>query len=242
MDPMILGGIVMWPLDQMRRVLEFYADFTQHAPDELNLDMFTIGSGPRAGIGVEACWSAGHAAGEKVLAPLRSFLKPAVDKIGPMPYVALQTSGDESQRAGACHYAKSGFVTKLTEALLDRMIDLMTTNPPPRYGLGFQHSGGAIGRVPVDGTAFPNRAGHYWLIIGERWTDRSENEARNAEVRSAWKALEPYTDGFYVNAMTEDMDKAVRDNYGANYPRLQTLKKKYDPGNQFRLNANVVPA
>jgi len=241
MDPMILGGIVMWPIDQMRRVLDFYADFTQQAPDELNLDMFVIGDGPRAGIGVEACWSADRAAGEKVLAPLRSFLKPVVDTVAPMPYVALQTSNDEGQRSGECHYAKSGFLSKLTGGLFDAMVDVMTTNPPPRYGLGFQQSGGAIGRVPMDATAFPNRAGRYWLIMGEHWTDRSENEARNAEVRTAWKALEPYTDGFYVNAMTEDMDKAVHDNYGTNYPRLQALKKKHDPGNQFRLNANVVP-
>ena len=34
----------------------------------------------------------------------------------------------------------------------------------------------------------------------------------------------------------------VAGNYGANYLRLQQLKRHYDPDNQFRLNANVVPA
>jgi len=191
---------------------------------------------------MEACWSADHAAGEKILAPLRAFENPAVDTVGAMPYVALQAGADDFLRSGQIHYGKAGFVTRLTPELIARMVEVMTVRPPPRYGLTFQLGGGAIGRVPVAATAFPNRTGTYWLMISELWADRADSDARVAEVRSAWQQLEPYTDGFYVNAMTDDMYKGVRENYGPNYPRLQQLKKRYDPGNQFRLNANIIPA
>jgi len=71
---MILGGMLSWPLDKLERVLTRYAEFVAGAPDELNLDLSIVPAGPRAGVIMEACWSADHAAGERVLAPLRAML------------------------------------------------------------------------------------------------------------------------------------------------------------------------
>ena len=42
----------------------------------------------------------------------------------------------------------------------------------------------------------------------------------------------------YVRA---HVTKVVNANYRENYPRLVTIKSKYDPTNLFRLNANVQP-
>jgi FAD/FMN-containing dehydrogenase len=62
-------------------------------------------------------------------------------------------------------------------------------------------------------------------------------------VRSGWKAAEPLTDGFYVNELAhDDPARRVQATYGANYKRLVTLKKRYDPTNLFRMNANIKPA
>ena len=240
MDPTILGGLVHWPLSQIKEVLTYYADYTQNTPDALNLDLFLIPGGPRAGIAAEVCWSADRSAGERVLAPLRGFGKPAADRVAPMLYVDLQTSADKALAAGQISYAKAGFVRDFSPALIEQLVQTIAGNP--RFGVMFQQSGGAVGRVPVDATAFPNRNGRYWMMMSANWTDRAESEQRVGEVRAAWAKLEPFTEGFYVNAMTEDMYKGVSENYGPNYPRLQSLKKKYDPDNQFRLNANIVPA
>jgi hypothetical protein len=242
MDPTILGGTIAWPFAQAREVLRWYADFSLSAPDELNLDVALVSTPDGARVMIEACWSADLAQGERVLQPLRSFGKPAFDRIMPMPYLDLQSDADGRLAHGIRFYGKSGFVTQLTPQAIEQLLDVFAGAPPGSFSIVLQQSGGAIGRTPVSATAFPNRRANYWLMLSKSWKDPAEDAQRVDALRSAWKSVEPLTSGFYVNSITDEERARVADNYGDNYPRLQRLKRRYDPKNQFRLNANVVPA
>ena len=46
----------------------------------------------------------------------------------------------------------------------------------------------------------------------------------------------------YVNNLIADDGRMVCKIWGANYPRLVTIKRRYDPGNIFRLNHNIDPS
>lgn len=41
--------------------------------------------------------------------------------------------------------------------------------------------------------------------------------------------------------MADDDQGRVSENYGANYERLLTIKRKYDPANLFHVNQNIKP-
>ena len=49
-------------------------------------------------------------------------------------------------------------------------------------------------------------------------------------------------DRSYVNNLTADDGRLVHHLWGANYARLVTAKRRYDPDNIFRLNHNIDPA
>lgn len=56
-------------------------------------------------------------------------------------------------------------------------------------------------------------------------------------------AVHPYgAGGAYVNFMMDEGAGRVAASYRGNYARLAAVKKRYDPGNLFRVNQNIAPA
>jgi len=172
---------------------------------------------------------------------LRAFGNPTRDDIAPMPYVAIQSSGDELLGPGRYYYMKSGMLTQLKDDGIDLIIDSFK-RMPNWYLLFFDHCGGAYRHMAPAATAFPNRDMLFTLGAHSIWPNKDDIEENTAKMRANWHELAPLTKGFYTNYVDSDVTMAgYRDNYGANFERLVALKAKYDPKNLFRLNANVPP-
>ncbi len=239
----VLGGPVIYPYEQAREVCRFYAEFTRQIPDELHLVIAMVS--PRGGkpmISVEACYAGDIEAGERVLAPLRSFGKPLADQVRPMPYLQIQTSADAANAPGRNYYAKSGFLRELGPDLIEAYVEGFRPSPKRATVAIMQQFGGAMGRVPEDATAYPHRDAAYEVMVLGGWSNRADDEENVAGLREHWATLDRFTRGFYINTGTTDDVDRVRLNYGRNYERLAGVKAKYDPGNLFRLNANIRPA
>jgi FAD/FMN-containing dehydrogenase len=72
--------------------------------------------------------------------------------------------------------------------------------------------------------------------------DPAHNEKMTEWAKEYWSDLHPYSaGGAYVNFMMEEGIERVQATYRDNYARLAAIKAKYDPGNLFRVNQNILP-
>jgi FAD/FMN-containing dehydrogenase len=238
-DPTIYGGSVVYPFEQAKDVLLFYAEYSESLPDEANVEpVGTVSPEGNEILVVEVAYAGDHKEAERVFAPLRAFGKPVFDDIGPLSYQELQTRYDGAMRHGLLNYLKSGFLPQLTPAAIESIVENFDSEHISM--IWFQHLGGQTARVAPDATAFAHRGVHSNFGIQSYWTDGAESEARIAAVRKYHAAMEPHIGGFYTN-LNEDTEQKTWGNYGKNYPRLATIKAQYDPENLFRLNANIKP-
>ena len=242
-NPVLLGGVMVYAIEHAKDVLNFFDGYYEEAPDELYVDT-TLVTDPQGHkvLVLDATYCGSIEDGARVLKPLREFRKPIVDAIAPTPYIKQQSSVDDVFAYGHHYYVKAGFVRRLPPELVETMIETFMSSTLPLTPVLTAPQGGAISRIAPDATAYPYRDARHNLLIAAKWPDSSGDEAHLTWARAAWKNLEPFTRGFYVNDNNADIsERKVLENYGPNYPRLVQLKAKYDPTNLFRLNANIKP-
>lgn len=151
-------------------------------------------------------------------------------------------------------YAKSDFFTKpLTSAgistLLHGIQSLQAVSGASGGvgGIAFDAMGGAINRVQPAATAFVHRNALFGAqyTTDWNWTGSVTPGAsrQRAWLRSFWTSMRPYASGqAYQNYIDTDLANWPAAYYGANYARLRTIKKTYDPTRVFHFPQGIVPA
>jgi FAD/FMN-containing dehydrogenase len=240
----VVAGAVIFPIARMRDVLSAWADYAPQAPDALYVDPVVVlppGGAPGYAL-LEVCYSGPHEKAEAALAPIRKLGTPARDTIKAMDYVEVQRANDVKDPRSMATYLKGGFISQVPRELVTALVDGFRGDPRRTTALFFQHCGGASSRVPEKATAFAQRYALANMMTISGWTPGEEPADHIAATREYWSTVEKFTRGFYVNDMPlEATSKEINANYRGNYERLVALKKKYDPSNLFRLNANVQP-
>ena len=60
---------------------------------------------------------------------------------------------------------------------------------------------------------------------------------------SGEQMLGPYSANAHLSsALDVESEEVINTAFGANLPRLQAIKRKYDPNNFFRVNYNIKPS
>jgi len=240
----VLGGLLVHARDQAGRVLRHHRDFMASAPEEVTAyaGLISTPDGTPA-VALIVCYCGDQTEGERVLQPLRKFGAPLVDAIQPMPFPVMQKLIDDAFPDGTYNYWKSTFISKLSDEVIDLIVDHANRPHSPLSAVVMELYGGAAGRVGPGDTAFAQRQAQYNVGIMAQWTSPAESEAHIRWARDLSDALKPHSSGGYLlNFLDEENPDAIKAAFGGNYARLAALKAKYDPTNFFSLNQNVKPA
>lgn len=238
----LLGGLLVYRLEDAEAMAAAWRDLMSSAPDELTCVAGlsrSILMGERAYISV--AYLGDPEEGREVIRPLSQAVTPAADLVRPMYYPELQEIFGRMP-AGLRNYWSGRFLRELPDAAIEQTANHL--RPADVHGtILLEPMHGAAARVPADATAFAGRDAKYNATFIGFWQNPSEDERRVATARSYSATLAPWTlGGGYLNYASETAGDTLETEFGAErFARLQAVKRQFDPHNTFRFNHNIAP-
>jgi FAD/FMN-containing dehydrogenase len=245
--PLITGGLVAHPQAKGADVLKFFRDQCAKLPDEAMMaaGLLTAPDGVTKIVGMLLAHCGDMAGGESLARPIKAFGQPALDAMGPISYCAQNQLLDGAFPKGALNYWKAQFLKELTDDAIRTLVECAAAAPSPMSQIVLEHFHGKASRIGVSETACAMRLSGYNVVIASQWMDAADTARGKQWCRDTFGALVPHFGTTrYVNYLADDEanDQAIAAVYGPNYPRLRTLKSKFDPDNVFKANVNVKPS
>jgi hypothetical protein len=249
----VIAGPTLWPMERAAEVMRRYREFLPQAPEDINgfFAFLVVPPAPpfpehlhnKTMCGVVWCCTGPEDKAQEAMRPMRTFGPPAFEFVGPMPLPALQSMFDPLYPPGLQWYWKADFVNELKDEAISVHVDCGSRLPTMHSTMHLYPVDGAAHRVGENDTAFSYRDARWAEVIVGVDPEPANKDKVVSWCRDYWEAAHPYSaGGAYVNFMMDEGQDRIQATYRGNYERLTAIKKKYDPGNLFRVNQNIRPA
>jgi FAD/FMN-containing dehydrogenase len=239
----LLGGLLMYRLDDAVDVLTTWRELMLRAPDNLAVFALTTRSalGPEEGVVISVAYFGEPDEGHELIQPLRDAAPAIADTLRPMYYAELQEIFGRMP-FGLRNYWSGRFLRELPDELIELTAARFRTGDT--YGtVLLEPLYGAAKRVPADATAFAGREASYNATFINSWVDPTTDEGNIEVARGYSSELAPWAiGGGYINYASESAGDGLETEFGAErLARLREVKRRYDPENRFRFNHNISP-
>jgi FAD/FMN-containing dehydrogenase len=239
---------IEWPWAQAAQALAAWQQFAPHAPDALFSVLDLIATDPAVPGARAHVVSAGQYFGPEsdlasLLQPLTSVGTPTRVTTQTLDYLDAVVHWAGCRDAASCTEPRAAFVAKsdyvaapLSAAAIATLVAAVAARQDHGRGaLYFDASGGAINRVPKAATAFVHRD----ALFSIQYTSVGDN-ASAAWLTSLYAHMRPHVSGFaYQNYIDPQLRTWPHAYYGANLPRLEAVKRKFDPHGFFRFAQSI---
>lgn len=249
--PQVYGWMLIQPATA-DTVAAFIAE-AERAPDELTTIANVMPCPPLPFVAAEhhgtlvnfafVVYAGDAASAERALAPIRAIAPPVADLLKPIPYPDIYPPAEEEYHPLTADHTM--FVDRVdrdvARTIIERAAEHLRESGSPMAGAQLRVLGGAIARVPSDATAYAHRSSRIMVNLFSFIGTPEQAPAHRAWVRQMAATLEQGDTGAYVNFLGEEPGR-VRAAYPAGaWERLVAVKRRYDPGNLFRMNQNIPP-
>ena len=260
----VLGFIVQWDWNQFDQVVAQWQTWAPAVEDGLSAalqltvsktiklyGMYTPDDPSAVGKGAD------------LLAPLLRAVPPAsAPTIRPLPFIVAARmffgegghTVDPTQPQWTVHVHSDQQIYKSTSAAVmqplppEAIASLrgFLENPPPLAQTPVQVSmvqllpgGGAPSRAAADATAVYLRDALFIIQYDGYWMVPQDSAPTISWVEQMRAAMQPYTQGAYVNYVDSCIADPLRAYYGPNLERLVRIKRRYDPENVFEFPQSI---
>ena len=241
LDGVVFGTISFDPAG-LADTLTAWREAMRVAPRELNatiISMPAMGPEMPETAQVVVCYGGtDRAAADAAIAPLLALPGVSSSEIAEVSYPEV-LENMEVPEAPVTIVDHNTFARSFDRELVDVLV-------AAQEGMGaavlmLRYVAGAFNEVPSEATAFAWRDAEVF-IISAAFLPPDASEEDTTRIHDLWSTLAPFTEGMYTNFTIGARPELL----GAMYPprtlaRLRSLKRRFDPGNLFSQNQNIVP-
>ena len=244
----VVGGLLLLPAtaDSMVSIIQACED----APEELTAIVNVMPAPPlpfvpeshhgKLVLMILLCYAGDAEAGARALTPFRTRVEPIADLVRPMKYAEIFPPEDDSYHPTAV--GRTLFINTVDRRSAETMIDFLQRSDASLRVAQVRVLGGAMARVPSDATAFAHRHSRVLVNVAAFYDGNDDKPRREAWTEQFSAALGQGIPGAYSAFVNDEGQARVRASYpGSTWDRLAEIKRRYDPGNLFRLNHNIPP-
>jgi hypothetical protein len=253
--PQLFGGGIYCPGEHAEALLRAWVEWTATIPDEMCSAYHLLRLPPLPDIPeplrgnfwarVAVAWPGDPAAGEELIAPLRTAAPVTVDTVSVIPYTEIDTIHMDPQNPLPARES-CALLHALTPEAITAFLDVCGPSAPPDYPLlliGLRHMGGALARPCTVEDAICARDADFLLESVGVLMGPEAGDAVEAATLALYTAMAPHGTGLTMvnihGRPGDDLDRA-RAWSPEVYDRLRRTKAKYDPQNLLR-HGHTVP-
>ena len=237
----VVGGRLVYVGGGVRDALRVFRDVAARAPRELSVQaILNVTEALETTLTVLPCHVEPDGELEE-LEELRAAPGLVENTVGPRAFLEQQAMLDAPYGEDR-HYWKGHFVRELSDELIDDLLARMAELDRPGSQILLESLHGAPKDADAAEGALRFREAAFNVSAMAVWQDAGADERLIAWARGTAATVEPWAfGGLYANYMPPDEPiERVRAAFGAEaFDRLQALKRRYDPGNVLRRNANI---